>query len=60
VQSGTLLVLADAVVVGGAGEVACFEAGTGTPRWHDKFSGMGVGAVALAIPGHAVQADLRR
>jgi hypothetical protein len=47
------------IVVGGGGEVACFEAGTGAPRWHDKFPGMGIGAVALATPGRAVQADLR-
>jgi outer membrane protein assembly factor BamB len=56
---GTLLVVGEAVVVGGAGEIACFDAATGAARWHDKFAGLGRGDVALAIPGHAAQADTR-
>jgi outer membrane protein assembly factor BamB len=54
---GTLLVVGDAVLLGGGGEFACVDAATGAARWHDKCSGMGMALVALAVQGQASQAD---
>jgi outer membrane protein assembly factor BamB len=54
----TLLLHGDHVVIGDAGQVACIDARTGTILWPDEYTGLGVGPVALAVPGKAVQADL--
>lgn len=42
----------------GNGAVACFGLDGGL-LWADEFVGKGHGAVALAVPGYAVQGDLR-
>lgn len=54
----TLLVDGDRVFTGGAGEVRCFDAETGALLWHDKFKGMGLGGVAIAVDGAAAQDDM--
>lgn len=42
----------------GNGAVACFGL-DGSLLWADEFPGKGHGVVALAVPGYAVQGDLR-
>lgn len=54
----TLLADGDGVFTGGIGEVSCFDAATGKRRWHDRFKGMGIGGVALAVEGASSQDDL--
>ncbi len=56
-RSGTMLVFDDAVIIAGDGVAFCADAATGASRWHEKFSGLGGGAVGLAVPGHAAQGD---
>ncbi len=53
---GTLLASGGRVFVGGDGTLTCFDE-NGQKLWHDGFKGMGLGAVAIALPGCAAQAD---
>ena len=54
---GTLLVHGDLIVAADAGEVAVYDAGDGKQLWHERFKGEGVGTVAVAFGGKAVQGD---
>lgn len=54
--SGTLLCTEDTILVGGLGEVACYDH-AGTRLWHNEFKGKGMGQVALALPGKSSQID---
>jgi len=54
---GTLLADGDRVLVAGGGEVAAFDLAHGRRLWHEPFRGEGSGAVGLATPGAAAQAD---
>lgn len=56
---GTLVVDQDLVFIGGAGELQCYAADSGRLLWSDGFKGLGVSGLAIAVPGHAEQADLR-
>jgi outer membrane protein assembly factor BamB len=53
----TMLVGTDRIFVGGSGEVRCYARANGRLLWEDKFKGMGVGAVALALGTSVAQAD---
>ena len=53
----TLLVDGDVCFVGGEGAVTCVAAHDGRQLWTDGFKGYGIGWVAIAVPGHAAQAD---
>jgi len=53
----TLLVVGDRVLTGCNGELRCYSAADGRRLWEDKFKGMGLGCVALGVPGNIVQAD---
>jgi outer membrane protein assembly factor BamB len=55
-RGDSLLVAGERVIVGGAGEVRCYSS-QGSLLWEDDFKGMGLGEVALAVPGASVQAD---
>lgn len=55
----TLVVDGDQILVGGAGEVACLELATGRVQWREPFKGLGVGAVALGVPGNVALPDRR-
>jgi hypothetical protein len=51
-----LLLDGDQLFIGTGGEVSCFDL-DGNALWHDPLKGRGVGAVGLAFPGNARQAD---
>jgi len=53
---GCLLVDDGRVFLTGNGEVECIGL-DGEPLWFDGFKGLGLGAVAMAVPGQAVQPD---
>lgn len=53
----TLLVVGDRVFVSSSGSLACVALDSGTIVWRNELPGTGYGAAALAVPGHAVQAD---
>lgn len=55
----TLLLAGNRILVGEQGEVRGFSVVDGTKLWEDQFKGMGIGEVAMGIPGHVVQADVR-
>lgn len=57
VSGDTLLVHDRQVFVGGAGELRCFSAENGALLWTDIFKGLGLGDVAIAVPGMSAQAD---
>jgi outer membrane protein assembly factor BamB len=55
-QSSTLMTSAGRIFVGGQGKLRCF-ADDGSLLWEEGFKGKGLGVIALALPGHAVQGD---
>jgi outer membrane protein assembly factor BamB len=55
-SADTLLLEGAQLFAGGSGE-ACRVSEDGAVVWHDSFSGMGQGNVALGVPGSAAQPD---
>jgi len=52
----TLLLEGDRLYLGGRGKAYCYTI-EGQLLWEEGFKGQGVGAVSLAFPGNAAQAD---
>lgn len=57
--NSTMTAFAGLVLLGSRGEVACYRANDGARLWHDEFKGYGLSAVSIAVPGLAVQSDIR-
>jgi outer membrane protein assembly factor BamB len=57
VDGDTLLVVADRVLVGCRGELACYSLADGAKLWEDKFKGMGTCELSIGVPGRVAQAD---
>ena len=56
-NADTVMVDGNEIFVAGAGEAAAYDLRNGAALWHAPFKGMGLGSVALALPGNAAQVD---